>query len=283
MLESKNTGSGTLADHKKIGKKFVPPFIATLGPLLEVRWVNDLVPELIWIALLHEKHGLQAGADLARQLALAAVEAREKKPKKWFAAASAFADLKAAERGAILGTLHASNALSAIRDALRPLAALYNDCPLRFLFEGELPSDDAMLPPFKGGLESMVDLWDSPATFVQATAVYIAFSTDVLEVMKGLALANFPAIEEFPNTEESKRVAGAIRSTVSMFEGQFKDAASSAWISHFWSRGLELEPCTSQIAVVPLRVLHLLASTTVLMTPLGCVPALRSVRDGSQA
>jgi hypothetical protein len=246
MSKSKKTGSGVLGDHKKIGKKFVPPFIATLGPLQEVRWVNDLVPELIWIALLHEKHGLQAGADLARQLALAAVGARETKPKKWFAAASAFAGLDAAERGAILATLHASNALAAIRDAVRPLAALYTDVPLRFLFDGELPTDDAMLPPFKGVLESMFDRWNSPATFVQATAVYIAFTTDMLKVMKGLALSNFPAIEQFPNTEESKRVAGAIRSTVSMFEGQFKDAASAAWISYFWSRGLELEPCVGR-------------------------------------
>ena len=32
-----------LADHKKVGKKFIPPFVAKLGPLDEVRWVNDLV------------------------------------------------------------------------------------------------------------------------------------------------------------------------------------------------------------------------------------------------
>jgi len=246
MAKSKKTGTGVLGDHKKIGKKFVPPFIATLGPLQEVRWVNDLVPELIWIALLHHEHGLQVGADLARQLALAAVGARQAKPKKWFAVASAFAELDVAERGAVLATLQASNALADIRAALRPLAAMYTDCPMRFLFEGELSIDEAMLQPFKVVLESMFDRWNTPATLVQATAVYIAFTTDMLKVMKGLALANFPAIEQFPNTEESKRVAGAIRSTVSMFEGQFKDAAADAWISYFWSRGLELEPCTSQ-------------------------------------
>ena len=63
-----------LSDHKRVGKKFIPPLIAELGPISEVRWINDLVPELVWLALLSERYGLEVGADFARRLALAAIE-----------------------------------------------------------------------------------------------------------------------------------------------------------------------------------------------------------------
>ena len=52
MTAGKKKTPKVLADHKKVGKKFIPPFGAKLGPLDEVRWVNDLVPELVWLPLL---------------------------------------------------------------------------------------------------------------------------------------------------------------------------------------------------------------------------------------
>jgi hypothetical protein len=100
------------------------------------------------------------------------------------------------------------------------------------------------LPRFKTQLAAIFDRWETRGTRVQANAIYIAFVTDMLKVFKGLALANFPAIEEFPVTEESKRVAASVRATVSTFYGQFRDERSAEWISYFWRRGLDLEPCS---------------------------------------
>ena len=243
MVAAKKKAPKVLADHTKVGKKFIPPFVAILGPLGEVRWVNDLVPELVWLALLSNKHGLKAGADLARQLALATIDARGAKPKKWFAVASAYAELDASEQKAVLAKLEEDGALEQIREALSPLLALYPQCPLSFLFTDIPQSEDSSLEEFKQVLASIFDRWDTPGTFVQAMAVYIAFVTDMLKVAEGLALANFPAIEEFPKTEESQRVASSARSVVSTFYGNSKDDQSAAWISYFWKRGLELDEC----------------------------------------
>jgi hypothetical protein len=235
---------GVLADHKKVGKKFIPPFVAHVGPIQEVLWANDLVPELLWLALVNEKHGKQVGADVSRRLAQAAGGAWGAKPRKWFALTSAYQALDAIEREAVLASLSASGSLGLIREALLPFPLLYPECPLNFLFTQPPAADSAVLPWFKEVLESTYDRWGVTATFVQANAVYIAFVTDMLKVFKGLALANFPAIEAFPHTEESKIVASSVRSTVSMFSGQFRDEHSGPWISHFWKRGLEIEPCS---------------------------------------
>ena len=247
MVAPKKQTPKVLGDHKQVGKKFIPPFVATLGPLGEVQWVNDLVPELVWLALLSDRHGRERGVELARLLALAAVDARAGKSASWFALASAYARLSALEQEAVVARLEKDGAARQIRTALSPLRTFYPECPLGFLFADIPKPEDDSLEKFKDTLAAIFDRWDTPGTFEQATAVYIAFCSGMLKVFKGLALANFSAIEQFPNTDESQHVASAARATVSILYENFKNDQSAAWISYFWRRGLELDDCTSQM------------------------------------
>jgi hypothetical protein len=74
---------------------------------------------------------------------------------------------------------------------------------------------------------------------MQANGVYIAFVTGKLQVARGLSLANFPAIEKYPETEESRRVASGVRMVVNMFIGMARQSPND-WQKYFWNRGLEL-------------------------------------------
>lgn len=79
---------------------------------------------------------------------------------------------------------------------------------------------------------------------VQATATWLAFDADVLKVAAGLALANFPEIDQYPDTEVSRRVAASIRSTLNvLFGSEIHFGGSSDWPHQFWNRGLALETC----------------------------------------
>lgn len=242
---AKKPKSPVLADHKKVGKKFIPPFVAQLGKIGEIRWANDLVPELVWLGMLIDQHGHKVGIDLSRQLAVAAHGACIDKPKEWFARTSAYQKLDKDQRTAIIATLQSGGSLGSLRQALRPLVMFYPECPFVFLFDEPPPVDQSLLSGFKKVLDSVFDRWGTPGTFVQASAIYIAFCTDMLKVVKGLALANFPAIEAFPTTEESRIVAASVRATVSSFSVHFADDEyAKNWVRYFWKRGLELEPCT---------------------------------------
>ena len=44
---------GVLGDHRRVGKRFVPPFVAMLGQLQYVKWIDDLLPEVLWLASAH--------------------------------------------------------------------------------------------------------------------------------------------------------------------------------------------------------------------------------------
>ncbi len=79
---------------------------------------------------------------------------------------------------------------------------------------------------------------------VQATVVWLAFDAGLLKVHEGLALAQFPKIEEYPNTEISKKVGASIRGTLNMLFGKDHLLSNAGkWSRYFWNRGLALAPC----------------------------------------
>ena len=93
MIKKNKKEKGVLSDHYQVGKRFVPYFIHKMGQLEEVRWIDCILPELLWLGLLNNYYGLDEGAHLASSLALSAVATCKPIPKKWFAPTSSYAEL----------------------------------------------------------------------------------------------------------------------------------------------------------------------------------------------
>src|SRR3546814_14980116 len=66
-------------------------------------------------------------------------------------------------------------------------------------------SDLGNLGPLKALVGELFDRASISAIMVQATATWLAFDADRLKVSAGLALADFPRIEDYPATEQSQR------------------------------------------------------------------------------
>ena len=71
---------GVLPDHKRDRKKLIAPFNYMLGGMQDISYIDAIMPEIVWLALLHERFGVEKGAELARVLSKAAMESviREK-------------------------------------------------------------------------------------------------------------------------------------------------------------------------------------------------------------
>jgi hypothetical protein len=142
--------SRVLSDHQQVGKRFIPP-MQQLGPWKDANWIGSILPDLLWIGLLNDYHGLKKGAELSLSLARAATQAsgidpREfnkkfgKAPKHWFATASAYNLLSQEQQLEMVKLLKQSSQLAQLVEALAPLVAFYPKFPLNFLFEGEIPT-----------------------------------------------------------------------------------------------------------------------------------------------
>ena len=53
--------SPVLGDHRRVGKRFLPPFVAMLGRLNPVKWIDALLPEVLWLGMLNNDHGHRRG------------------------------------------------------------------------------------------------------------------------------------------------------------------------------------------------------------------------------
>lgn len=234
-----------LLDHKKVGKKFIPP-ILQLGPFTDVKWTDLILPEILWLGLLNYAYGKAKGAELGLKFAQAAVKVFTAEPVPWFGSTTSYISLDETQKAQILKILQEEHHLEPLRKALVPFPLFYPQCPLNFLYESaaKFPrKPEQFLEEFKQFLSTLFDRTTEFTTFMQANGVYIAFITGKLVVSPDVSLANFPEIEKYPHTEESKRVATGVRAVLNMAFGTLFEGKTSLWAGYFWNRGLELQPC----------------------------------------
>jgi hypothetical protein len=229
---------GVLSDHRREGKRFIPPLL-DLPVRVDNYWRDVGIPELIWIALLIQRHGLRDGADLAATLAKGAMSVRTDK-KKWFAKATNFAGLSSAQREALATSPAISERIGAYRGALAPLNTWYPESPFAFLGAGaDLDGDLGLI---KEAVAHMYDKTEVRAMKAQTTAIYVGFVTGMLFIRKGMILGELELINEYPKTERSEQFGASVRASINALI-QGPDGADRTWANSFWQRGFVLEPC----------------------------------------
>lgn len=239
MSGSKRTP--VLGDHKRVKSKLVTPFNEAFGPMREVSWVNTMIPELLWIALVQYAWGARRGVEIITAFTRDVRASNASRDRTIWASAGKFAELPEGMLATIVtGRAYREDLCS----PLAPLHAHYPDHPMRELVPKSSVPSSSDLGELKTLVGELFDRGSVVATMTQATATWLAFDSDRLKVNAGLALADFPRIEDYPETEQSLRIAASIRATLNQMFGDADAMASgSDWPVAFWNRGLELERC----------------------------------------
>ena len=235
------SGQRVLRGYRRVGKRFIPPFLQHMN-LTESRWMDDRVPELIWIALLIQVLGLKRGTEIALILAKSAAKCAQS-TEKAFAAASDYTPFGNEQGGHLCLELKDAGVLEESRMGLAALIGHYPEFPLSFLGSPEsIPENTPVstLDDLGKTIASISDREGYTGTFAQATVICIYFANNQLVVPSNSGLANFPAIEEYPMTEESLRVAASVRSAAT---GLLTQGVSPDWSNAFWKRGRSLGSC----------------------------------------
>lgn len=227
--------------HKSI---YTPP-ILQLGEFNGINYLDDILPEIIWIGLLQKKYGLGLGSQLALFITDTTSHLAEYK-ERWLAPLSLYLKLNDNEKQFVLQAAKSSNYLEYYNEAFKTVKYFYPEFPLGFLVSTYAPDDkSAALLEFKNYLSGIYDRTNFDTTFFQATAVDMAFQAGIFTVAPHTSLAQFDEISNFPNTELSHQVASAIRGTLNQFFSPNSPMynADPSWKEYFWNKGLEIEKC----------------------------------------
>ncbi len=203
--------TAVLGDHKRVKSKLITPFNDLLGPMREVSWVNTMIPELLWIALLHDSYGDHRAVEIVTAFTRTIrAHSPDLSDTDW-ATAGKFADVPHEMLQPILSKLD-TDCAEELRVALTPLAAWYPTHPLNAIYGAGLPAaEPRMLDRLKRIVANLYDRSQRDTIMVQATAIWIAFDSGRLKVSSDLALASFPRIEDYPATELSQRIGASSR------------------------------------------------------------------------
>jgi hypothetical protein len=230
-----------LGDHKRVKSKLLTPFNNAFGPMREVSWINMMIPELLWIALVQNAWGPRRGVEIITAFTRDLRASDPARDHTIWAAAGKFSALSEGVLASIVEDRPYREQLCA---PLAPLHAHYPEHPLRELVPVSENPPMWELRELKALVGGLFDRGSTSATLTQATATWLAFDADRLKVSAGLALADFPRIEDYPDTEQSQRIAASIRATLNQMFGEVDLMASGTdWPVAFWNRGLRLEPC----------------------------------------
>lgn len=258
VARDKKTGSPkkrVLADHKQVGKTFMPPFLAGLGPEISeklgtVSWIDDLLPELIWIAVLVDSFPERRAAELTLACGQETERFVRNDRVKQYAFAFAYRGVTPEQAHQIRKALAVRDVLNDLQSSLWPLVSLYADCPLAFLFDDralqtyKVPLDKSLARLKSAVWECLDDRRGRQSMIVQTAALATLVATGALHIPDKFALGNLNAITRYPDTDESRAVAASVRAALNAMHGLLSDEKGHReWCQYFWRHGYLISVC----------------------------------------
>jgi hypothetical protein len=246
-LKKKERSAGrsktVLQDYKKVGTTFVPPMAHQVGPWEFVNWFSQTLPELVWWDVLSDGVSRPFASTLAEEIC------KYFRPKDnrdcWWAFISNYDKLSENDTRGLKDHLKRANVLDRLTKGIGDFLNLYPACPLsRFSDEPPTGIPDAnYLQHFENRMKNLESKRSRDAVLIQAHAIYMGFILGKLRVQRGMALADFPEVKNYPRTERSKQVGASICAAVNMMAGTMLPKYSEdRWVQYFWHRNLELRP-----------------------------------------
>lgn len=231
-----------LKDHKKIGKRFVPPLMQ-LG-IQEVGYINKLLPEIIWMGLIFDRIDYRAGINLCERITKLAHDIYASEKHINFALCSSFSRLEGRQKEELARKLNDQNLLEQIKLYLAPLIILYNNFPMSFLgVTQNVIEKETLIKRIKEGIKRYMDKYDKPGLVLQATTIYIRGIIGGLLLSKDIEPPDLNSIIDNPESEPAKRAGAFVRSSVLM-ECMSPDGEPLAnWADSFWDQGLQVDTC----------------------------------------
>lgn len=237
------TKSNVLEGYKKVGSKFIPPFMHRLGPINSISYARQTLPELIWWDVLIDKISHKFTAELA--VAIATHFKERNQTHKWWSFISDYSLLNDTEWDDLKRTINKKSMLLPLQDALKCFLDLYPECPLNKFLDSH-PSgsiDIAYLSRFENRFAGAENKRSRAGVLLQGQVVYMGFVIGKLHVKEGLGLANLPEIQKYPDTELSLQVGASVCAAVNGFSGRMlPDYSKNAWVQYFWNRSYDFRP-----------------------------------------
>jgi hypothetical protein len=228
-----------LDGYVKQGKKLISPLNA-LPNMKSYGYVDDLLPELLWIGLINDHRGYVKGREV--------LECVVNVVKEWdvsiknFALQSAYDQLSEEQKSEILDAWKSAKLLEDIKYSIAPLVLLFDRCALRFVGP---PSLVIPVPTLVERLERVVgaaaDKYATPGIMLHGALLLHNLIAGRIHFSSEIEVPDFNAVIDRPSSDDARRAASFMRATA-MAHVAFADPPKE-WSAYFWNASYDLVSC----------------------------------------
>jgi len=240
-----NDKSKILSDHKQVGKKLLPPFLHSFpGQFNESPYLYKVLPEIIWQGFLNDKYGIKESVEITLYLLNTIREATNLEKGKFFCFISNFETLDEKQIDKILSRLFLNGNYKKLTEAIQPFITVFPECPLKKILYNAIPEySENDLQYVKNVMNKLLNKTGKETTLILANTIYCANQMGILHVTKDSCFLHMDEVVNYPDTEESKKIASFLRASINPFVVNDTFVfQNSDWSKYFWNRAYKLEP-----------------------------------------
>lgn len=228
-----------LAGYVKRGKKLISPLNA-IQNMKSYSYVNDLLPELLWLGLVNDYSGYLRGREVLE--CVVNVGKEWDLPIKNYALQSAYISLSEEQKLLILEAWEAAGLLDCIRSAISPLILLYDTSALRFIGPpSQATPMDSLVKRLERVVGSVADKYQTPGIMLHGALLMNNLIAGRVHFSSHIELPDFNAVVDRPDSEDARRASSFIRATA-MAQIGFIDPPKE-WAQSFWNSSYDLVTC----------------------------------------
>lgn len=244
MVKGNHQGR-VLKDHRKVGKKLIPPLMQ-IPNLKEVSYRDNMLPNLVWVSAIFLRNPDRKSVQCIVNFLIRCKEilADDNLPALIFL--NNFDRLRTEQKSKIVEGLEDLSMLNFLRENLTHQFNLFDNYPLSFLLDGcSGLNKENDLNKLKEDVAALLDRHTLHSTKVQTTALVSMMATGKLILPSSIDLPDFNSIFTSPDSDESQKVASFVRASLNN-NSVFEDTENNIhdWSKSFWKQSFDLEGCS---------------------------------------
>lgn len=239
-----------LSDHKREGKRLIPPLLQ-LPNVVPTSFIDDRLPDLIWMSTIFRQAHPKVAVDLIIDFVKLCSDIVGTENTESLGFLSNVGALSTDQKTTIRSKLEGTLMLGMLRKTLSHQNAVLERYPLAFVFDQECVYEDRAeaISELKQDVELLLDRYASHATKVQVTALVAMMATGKMMVSSEIDLPNFDLIFTDPESDGARRAASFARATLNSGMGfTIANQAETSdkqikWTVDFWAQAYLLDGC----------------------------------------
>ncbi|WP_066663027.1 MULTISPECIES: hypothetical protein [unclassified Sphingomonas] len=228
-----------LDDHQRVGSRIRSSFLLQAN-FQETSYVDQILPEIVHIAMILQEFGYYDGIRLCEKLFTALGRHRDESSLPFVSNLAVGAE-QAAE---VLADLEGQGALTALQKANTPLCLLPS-WPLRFLGAIDMERDEA-LATLTSCVDSILDKSHSPPCAAMATVMYWQGVCGKLHYSANVAPPDLNVMISDPSSAAAGKARAQVRAFMMAFGAMDGEHGTPKkdWGSTFWRECFRLSGCS---------------------------------------